>query len=96
MHMKTPWTSQKAKVPVDGTYDYAIGATINGKQYCIAEVFGRVSRDIYPDAEATAAFIIEACNAYDGLVETLAEAVARIADLENKLQAAVAVTKVMT
>ena len=42
-HTAGPWTAAKARTPTDGEYDFAVGAMIEGKKYCIAEAFGRVS-----------------------------------------------------
>jgi hypothetical protein len=50
----------KARTPTDGEYDFAVGATIEGKKYCIAEAFGRVSVGIRTPAEANARLIAAA------------------------------------
>lgn len=72
-HTPTPYASKRAGYATDGEYDHCIYAEIDGKRRVIAEVFGRVSEDCRPDAEANAAFIVRACNAHDELVEALEE-----------------------
>lgn len=66
-----PWEVRRATHPTDGEFDYAIGATIDGKRVCIAEVFGRVAIDIRPPAEATARLIAAAPDLYEALTEFL-------------------------
>lgn len=62
-----PWESRKAKFPVDGEYDFAIGATVDGKRECIAEAFGRCSTTAFPPAEANARLIAAAPDLLEAL-----------------------------
>ncbi len=55
----------------DGEYDWAIVARIDGKKHIIAEVFGRVAKDVRPDAEGIAEFIVRACNSHKSLIKQL-------------------------
>lgn len=59
-HTPGPWKTSRAKRPSDGAYDYAIGADFGDQTLAIAEAFGRVDDDIYPDAEANARLIAAA------------------------------------
>lgn len=52
-----PWQSRKAAHPVDGEYDYAIGAHLDGRMQVIAECFGRTDWHSQPPAGANAAYI---------------------------------------
>lgn len=71
LNVPTPWFATRAKHPVDGEYDFAIGAEINGERRCIAETFGRAAETVFLNAEQHAAFIVRACNAHDDLLEAL-------------------------
>ena len=67
-HTPGPWKLQKALRPVDGEYDYGIGAKVSGRGQCIAEAFGRCSdRDLLP-AEANARLIAAAPEMLEALV----------------------------
>ena len=77
-----PWEYRSAKRPVDGQTDYGIGAQIDGRRYCIAEVFGRVSEFITPNAFATAAFIAALNPA------AVLELVERVREAERALECA--------
>jgi len=70
-HTPTPWAFRKAKAPIDGEFDFGIYATIDGMPKIIAEAFGRAGKDIRPDAEANAAFIVRAVNAHEDLLGAL-------------------------
>ena len=59
-HTKGPWEIRRALHPVDGEFDYAIGAELDGKRYCIAEAFARVGDNVRPDAAANARLIASA------------------------------------
>lgn len=59
-YTRGPWAYRKAKLPTDGKYDFGISADFSGKPFCIAEAFGRVGREIFPDAEANARLITAA------------------------------------
>lgn len=62
-----PHQVRRAKTPNDGEYDYAIGAEIDGREYCIAEVFGRVGESVRPNAKATATLFAAAADLYAAL-----------------------------
>ncbi len=62
-----PWEVRRAKYPVDGEFDYAIGAEIDDAQYCIAEAFGRAAEYQYLPAEANAHLIAAAPEMYEAL-----------------------------
>lgn len=66
-----PWAPSRARWPIDGEYDYAIGAVIDGKPYVIAEVFGRVNASISPNARMTSHLIAAAPDLYAALVEAV-------------------------
>ena len=68
-HTPTPWAFCKAKTPIEGEFAFGIYATIDGMPKIIAEAFGRVGKDIRPDAAANAAFIVRAVNAHEDLLE---------------------------
>ncbi len=74
-----PWSAQRAKYPVDGEFDYCIGAMVNGQTKCIAEAFGRVSVDGRPNAEANARLIAAAPD----LLAALASAESFISGFEG-------------
>lgn len=78
-HTPTPWTVDRAKFQTDGEFDYAISAVIDGKKYCIGEMFGRVAPDVRPDAGTNAVFLIEAVNSYEAL-EDLANNISGLDD----------------
>lgn len=59
-HTLGPWSIKRAELPVDGEFDWAILASFDGRQYCIAEAFGRVAPVIWPNAEANAHLIAAA------------------------------------
>ena len=59
---KTPWHSRES---TDMSGDVAI---LNSNGRLIAEVFARVSKASFIDAEKRADFVVRACNAYDELV----------------------------
>lgn len=83
-----PWTKRRALRPVDGEYDYAIQATVDGKLQIIAETFGRSATTIFPNAEANAALIVTAVNERDTLLSDLASSRSRIAELEGAVSGA--------
>ncbi len=56
-HTPGPWNTKRAKVPIDGEFDYAIIAQFDGKPLVIAEAFARIAAEIRPDAEANACLI---------------------------------------
>lgn len=66
-HTPGPWTTARAATPTDGEFDYAIGAMIEGRKYCIAEAFGRVSNGIRTPAEANARLCASAPDLLDAL-----------------------------
>lgn len=70
-HTPGPWTSKQSLKPVDGEYDFAISAEIDGRNRCIAEVFGRVSETHRPNAEANARLIAAAPELLAALVQLL-------------------------
>ncbi len=67
MHTPGPWEVRRANRPTDGQFDWAIGALVNDRQSCIAEAFGRVAVDSYPDAEANARLIAAAPDLLEAL-----------------------------
>jgi hypothetical protein len=67
-HTPEPWTIKRALRPVDGAYDYAIGAEIDdGGPYCIGEIVGRAAEDVWLPSEANAKRIVAAVNACVGI-----------------------------
>lgn len=57
MYTPGPWEVRKAKQPVDGAFDFAIGADFGDSKHCIAEAFGMVSEGCPAPAEANARLI---------------------------------------
>ena len=74
MHTPGPWDIRRSTRPVDGAYDWAIGAEIDdGGPYCIAEAVGRAAEDVWLPAEANARLIASApdlLEALEGLRKT--------------------------
>lgn len=68
-----PWTTARALTPTDGEFDFAIGAMIDGKKYCIAETFGRVSTGIRTPAEANARLIAASPAMFDFIKKRASE-----------------------
>lgn len=77
-HTPGPWTTTRAKFKVDGEYDYAIGAKIEGRTHCIAEAFARTAENHRPDAAANALLIAAAPDLLKalGTTNTMMQAVA--------------------
>lgn len=95
-HTPGPYTVTRSKYPQDGEYDFAVSAQIDGKLYCLAEVFGRVAPDIRPNAEALATLFAaapEMLDALKGLTHGLPELLKSIGytDEENLIGKALAV-----
>lgn len=57
-----PWELVASKFPTDGAFDFGIAQT--GARGVLAECFGRLAENVYPPAEANAAFIVALVNAY--------------------------------
>lgn len=67
-HTPEPWTIKRALAPVDGAYDWAIGAEIDDAgPYCIGEVVGRAAEDVWLPSKANAARIVACVNACAGV-----------------------------
>lgn len=60
MHTPGPWTTKRAKMPVDCEFDWCVTCNIGGEPHVIIEAFGRVSETIRPDAEANARLVAAA------------------------------------
>jgi len=59
-HTAGPWSFKQAIAPVDGEYDYGISADFEGRPLCIAEAFGRIAREVRPNALANGRLIAAA------------------------------------
>lgn len=59
-----PYKSKKAAIPVDGEYDYAVIANINGAPHVIGEAFGRVDKTVLTPAKANAAMFAASYDMY--------------------------------
>ena len=70
-HTPGPWFTKRAQLPVDGEYDWCVGAHINGKPHVIIEAFGRVSEDDRPNAEANARLIAAAPEMFEALEQSM-------------------------
>jgi hypothetical protein len=88
-HTPTPWTFQRAPKPTDGQYDCAIAAVIDGERHIVAETFGRVASNVFPNSEANAAFIVKAVNSHDLLVQAMTSAKRLIGAVNDTATAAV-------
>lgn len=78
-HTPEKWVYRQARFTSDGEYDYGIFAMIDGEEFCIAETFGRVSKNICLNAEANACLIaaaFETAAERDRLKADLAEVLA--------------------
>jgi len=60
-----PYGYSRAKLPVDGEYDWAVYINDDGKKHCIAEAFGKVDYVQCAPAEAHAELIADAFNTYN-------------------------------
>lgn len=61
-HTPGPWSISRSKMPIDGTFDYAISA--EGAPV-LAEAFGRTSDGGWPNSEANARLIAAAPDMLD-------------------------------
>jgi len=68
-----PWFHSRAKTPVDGEYDWCVGAEIDGRKHVLIEAFGRVAEDVRPTAEANARLISAAPDLYEALENVMRE-----------------------
>lgn len=66
-HTPGPWTCKKALTPVDGAFDYAIAAEVDGRPQVIAEAFARSGQTSFPPAEANARLIAAAPDLLEAL-----------------------------
>ena len=93
LHTPGPWHCERAKIAIDGAYDYAI-YTLADRQI-IAEAFGRSDVTRFHNAEANACLIAAAPDLLAALKRTVeladaegfavpAEALAAIAKAEGK------------